>query len=130
MLYLLEQWARPGTRLRLYRHAVVAVQYLPAVLFLACLGFYLGYYPYAANFHHYMTATGEVRDLEPLLWNVLPSRMGPPGNSNAALGNPFWPYAAYALAGLVVAVLVGIPLRRRASLRKERTGPTENREAA
>jgi len=130
MLYLLEQWARPGTRLRLYRHAVVAVQYLPAVLFLACLGFYLGYYPYAANFHHYMTATGEVRDLEPLLWNVLPSRMGPPGNSNAALGNPFWPYAAYALAGLVVEVLVGIPLRRRASLRKERTGPTENREAA
>ena len=130
VLYLLEQWARPGTRLRLYRLAVVGVHYLPAVLFLACLGFYLGYYPYAANFHHYMAATGEVRDVEPLLWNVLPSGISPLGNSSAALGSPFWPYAAYALAGLVVAVLVGIPWRRRASLRKERTGPTEKREAA
>ena len=46
---------------------------MPVLLFLACAGVYLSYYPYALNFHHYMTASGEIHDFKPLFYNLFPN---------------------------------------------------------
>jgi len=86
---------------------------MPVLLFLACAGLYLSYYPYAQNFHHYMTATGEIHDFEPLFFNVFPNYGAPPGHNALPVGNPFRPYAWYALVGLILAVLAAIPYHRR-----------------
>ena len=84
------------------------------VLFLACLGFYLSYYPFAANFRHYMAATGEVHDIEGVFESVLPGMGSLPGNLGVSLGNPFLLYAWYALTGLTLALPVTVALSRRA----------------
>jgi hypothetical protein len=90
----------------------VAENYMPVLLFVACAGLYLSYYPYAQNFHHYMTATGEIHDLEPLFFNIFPNYGRPPGHSALPVGNPFQPYIWYAAAGLILAVLAAIPYYR------------------
>jgi hypothetical protein len=109
-----KRWVRPEIKGRLYQFLTVAENYMPVLLFLACAGLYLSYYPYAQNFHHYMTATGgEIHDLEPLFFNVFPSDWAAPGHLALPVGNPFRPYAWYALVGLIVAVLIAIPYRRR-----------------
>ena len=61
-----------------------------------------------------MSAPGRIHDLEPLFFNTIPAPGIVPGQLVLPLGNPFVPYAWYALAGLVVAVLIVLPVRRRA----------------
>ncbi len=91
----------------------MAENYAPALLFLACLGLYLSYYPFAQNFHRYMSAGGEIHDFEPLFFNVLPNFFGPPSQVGLPLQNPFRPYIWYALAGLGLMVVIQRLLRRR-----------------
>jgi hypothetical protein len=108
-----KRWARPESQGGVYPFLTVAENYMPVLLFLACAGLYLSYYPYAQNFHHYMTATGEFHDFEPLVYNIFPNYYGPPGHSTLPVGNPFLPYAWYALVGLILAALAAIPYHRR-----------------
>jgi hypothetical protein len=113
LLYVnVKRWVRPEIKGRLFQFLTVAENYMPLLLFLACAGLYLNYYPYAQNFHHYMTATGEIHDLEPLFYNVFPYYGGLPGGNALRVGNPFLPYAWYALVGLILAVLAFIPYHR------------------
>jgi hypothetical protein len=113
LLYInAKRWVRPEIKGRLYRAVTVAGNYVPVLLFVACAGLYLSYYPYAQNLHHYMTATGEIHYLEPLFFNIFPNYGGPPGHTALPVGNPFRPYAWYAVVGLILAVLAAIPYRR------------------
>ena len=98
----------------LYNFVTVAENYLPVLLFFACLGLYLTYYPYAQNFHQYMTRAGQTHDLEPLFQNILPSLGLLPEEAALPIGNPLIPYAWYATAGVVLVVLSGIPAWLRA----------------
>ncbi len=106
-----KRWVRPEIKGRLYQILTVAENYLPVALFLACVGLYFSYYPYVQNFHHYMTASGEIHDFEPLFYNVLPTAELVPGRVVLPLGNPFRPYVWYALACLLVVTLARIPFR-------------------
>jgi len=108
-----KRWVRPEIKGKIYQLLTVGENYMPVLLMLACLAFYLSYYPYAANFHHYTTATGDIRNLEPLFYNAIPSFDGPPGQIALPIGNPFRPYAWYAVVGLILAVLAAIPYHRR-----------------
>ena len=108
-----KRWIRPEVKGWLFQLVTVAENYMPVLLFLVCAALYLSYYPYAQNFHHYMTAPGEIHDFEPLFYNVFPNYGGPPGHNALPVGNPFHPYAGYALVGLILAVLAFIPYRRR-----------------
>jgi hypothetical protein len=107
-----KRWVRPEKKGRLYNLLTVAENYMPILLFLACLGLYSSYYPFARNFQHYLTATGEIHDFEALFTNVIPAFGILPGNIELGVGNPFRPYAWYALVGFVVVVLAAIPWRR------------------
>ncbi len=108
-----KRWVRPEKKRRLYQLITTAENYMPILLFLACLGLYLSYFPYAQNFHYYMTASGEIHDLDPLFYNVFPSFVGPLPENALPPQNPFRPYAWYALVGLVLVVLMAIPFPRR-----------------
>ncbi len=107
-----KRWVRPGKKGRLYNLLTVAENYMPVLLFLACLGLYSSYYPFARNFQHYMAATGEIHDFEALFTNVVPAFGILPGNVELGVGDPFRPYAWYALVGLLLVVLAAIPWRR------------------
>lgn len=109
----LKRWVRPEKKGRLYQVMTVMENYLPILLFLACLGLYISYYPYARNFQYYMTASGPIHDLEPLFINAFPTLLALPTWAFLPIGNPFEPYVWYALTGLVVAVLIEILSRRR-----------------
>jgi len=95
-----------------YQLLTVAENYKPVLLFVVCAGLYLGYYPYAANFHHYMTASGAIHDVEPLFYNILPNYDAPPGRNALPVGEPFQAYTWYALAELILAVIAFIPWPR------------------
>lgn len=110
-----KRWIRPEVKGRLFQFVTVAENYMPVLLFLVCAGLYLSYFPYAQNFHHYMTAPGEIHDFEPLFYNVFPNYGGPPGHNELPVGNPFQPYIWYALVGLILAVLAYIPYHRRSN---------------
>jgi hypothetical protein len=110
-----KRWLRPGVRGQIFQLLTVAENYMPILLFMVCVALYLSYYPYALNFHHYMTASGEIQDFEPLFYNVLPYYSGPLGHTALPIGNPFRPYAWYALGGLVLVLLAAAALRRRTS---------------
>jgi hypothetical protein len=99
------RWLRLERRGTLFEFLTVSENYAPILLFMACLGLFLTYYPYAANFDHYMNVTEEIYDFEPLFWNILPTIMLLPGSSPALdFGNPFTPYIWYALFFLVLAI--------------------------
>ena len=89
---------------------------MPILLFMVCGALYLSYYPYALNFHHYMTASGEIHDFEPLFFNVFPNYGGPPGHSSLPIANPLRPYVWYGLAGSVLVLLAAAAFRRRTPL--------------
>lgn len=109
-----KRWVRPEVKGWLFQFLTVAENYMPVLLFVACAGLYLSYFPYAQNFHHYMTASGEIHDIEPLFFNVFPNYGGPPGHNTLPVGNPFHTYAWYAVVGLVLAVLAALPYHRQA----------------
>lgn len=107
-----KRWIRPEKKGRLFQLMTVAENYLPVLFFAACAGLYLSYYPFARNFQHYLTASGKIHNFDPLFYNVVPGFDFPP--TGAPLGNPFVPYLWYALAGIVVAVVIELLSRRRA----------------
>jgi hypothetical protein len=109
-----KRWARREKQGRLYQLVTEAQNYLPILLFLACLGLYLSYYPFAQNFHHYMKAAGQFHDLEPFPYNVFPSTDLTPGSTGLPIGNPLRPYVWFALAGMLIVALAQYPLRKRA----------------
>lgn len=116
VLYVnLKRWVRTEKKGRIYQFLTVAENYSPILLFLACVGLFFSYYPFAQNFQYYMTAGGQPRDFEPLFFNVLPAPGIVPGHVVLPLGNPFVPYVWYALAGLVVAIVLALSVPRRAS---------------
>jgi hypothetical protein len=117
-----KRWVRPEKKGQLYQMLTGAENYVPIMLFLSCLGLYVSYYPYAQNFHHYMSATGEIHDFEPLFFNVLPNFFGPPGKVGLPVEDPFLPYIWYALAGLGLVVLVPRLFGRRASSSEPKSG--------
>ncbi len=83
--------------------ALLTIQnYAPFLLLLACGGLYISYYPYALNFNYYLTAGGQVHDLEPFFYNVLPMQGLQPGKLDIPLGTPFRPYIWYALIGVAL----------------------------
>lgn len=111
-----KRWVRPEKKGRLFRLLTGAENYVPIFLFLSCAGFYLSYYPYAANFNHYMNVTAEIHNFEPLTYNIIPNYLvqwwlvrGTP------LGNPFVPYIWYALGGLGLIVIISLLSQLRAS---------------
>lgn len=107
-----KRWAQPEKRGGLYQMLSVAETYAPALLFFACVGLYLSYYPYAQNFHHDMSASGTIHDFEPLFFNALPNLLGPPGGVGLPFKNPLRPYIWYALIGLGLVVVIQRVLRR------------------
>ncbi len=110
-----KRWVRPQVKGVIFSFLTVAENYMPVLLFIACAGLYLSYYPYAQNFHHYMTAPGEIHDFEPLFYNIFPNYGGMPGHNALPVGNPLRPYGWYALAGLIIVVVFSMALGRAAS---------------
>ncbi len=107
-----KRWFHPEHRGKIYQYLTVAENYMPVLLFLACLGLYLSYYPYALNFRHYMTAGGEIYDFEPFFYNVFPTFGAVPGSTDLPLRNPLNPYIWYALGGVVLAIILAAWLER------------------
>ncbi|MGH9788208.1 MAG: hypothetical protein ACRD4U_05845, partial [Candidatus Acidiferrales bacterium] len=105
----LKQWLRREKRGRIYQLMTVAENYLPVLLFLSCAGLYLVYTPYATNFQHYMTASGEIANLEPFFFNVLPNPIILPRAYYLPVEEPFGNYVWWALAfGLAAAIVGGL----------------------
>lgn len=107
-----KRWVRLEKKGRLYQLLTMAENYAPIFLFLACLGFYLSYYPYAANFHYYMEARGELRNILAAGFNIFPSFDLIPDNSGAPLGNPFRRYGWFVLVGVGLIVIISYLFRR------------------
>ncbi len=114
-----KRWIRREKKGRLYEALTVAENYMPILLFIACAGLYFTYFPYARNFHYYMTASGEVHDLEPLFFNTLPTFQLIAAPGTLPLGNPFTPYLWYALAGLGIGVISQLAGGRRGTPDKD-----------
>jgi hypothetical protein len=110
-----KRWIRPQHQGRLFHWMTVAENYAPLLLFLACLGLYVCSYPFGQNFKHYMTASGEIHDLEPFFYNVLPAPFAVPFHNQLPLVNPFRPLAWYALGGLILAVICSLVSGRRSN---------------
>jgi hypothetical protein len=108
-----KRFIRPEKKGRIFQFLTVAENYMPILFFLACLGLYISYYPFAQNFHHYLTASGDIHDLEPLWYNVYPAFGLKPGHQVLDFEDPFLPYAFYALAGLVVVIIYDVLVKRR-----------------
>jgi hypothetical protein len=100
-----KRWIRRDKRGRIFKLVTVAENYLPVLLFLGCMGLYLIYAPYAYNFRHYMTATGKIHSLEPIWSNIYPF-FEDMRNTDLPLLHPFGSYVYWALAGLVLVVVL------------------------
>jgi hypothetical protein len=108
-----KRWVRPEKKGRIFQFLTVAENYLPILFFLACLSLYISYYPFAQNFHHYLTASGDIHDFEPLFYNVYPAFGLRPGHQALGFEDPFRPYAFYAIAGLIVVIIYDVLVKRR-----------------
>lgn len=109
----LKRWVRPHQQGPLYQFLTVSENYAPIALFLSCLILYLSYYPYAQNFHYYMTAEGPLYQMEALGPNIFPSFFIEERTA-LPLTNPFATYFWYFLAGVVLLTLIAVR-RQRAS---------------
>lgn len=108
-LYLnAKRWIRVQKRGRIFQFVTGTVNYLAVLLFASCAGLFLVCVPYLTNFRYYMTAQGEVRNLEPLFTNVYPFLASDWqwGDSDLLL-QPIHDYFHWAAAGLVLLALVG-----------------------
>ncbi|MFQ5816607.1 MAG: hypothetical protein ACE5H2_01450 [Terriglobia bacterium] len=101
-----KRWVRREKRGRLYQLVTVAENYMPILLFLSCLGLYLIYTPYAYNFRYYMRASGEIHSLDPLVYNVLPLWEVVVRGASMPIRDPFASYVNWAVAGVVLLVLL------------------------
>jgi len=108
-----KRWIRPEKKGRIFQSLTVAENYLPILFFLACLGLYISYYPFAQNFHYYLRASGDIHDLGPLFYNVYPTFEFWPGQQALGFEDPFRPYVFYALAGLIVVIIYDVLVKRR-----------------
>ncbi|HEV8384177.1 MAG TPA: hypothetical protein VGQ11_04835 [Candidatus Acidoferrales bacterium] len=100
-----KRWLRKDKQGKTYATVTIAENYLPVLLFCCCVGLYIGYYPYARNFHYYMTVTGEMHDMESFFVHTISIPDAIPGYQ-LPLGNPFVPYVWYALVGFLLALAV------------------------
>lgn len=108
-LYLnAKRWIRVQKRGRIFQFVTGTVNYLGVLLFVSCAGLFLVCVPYATNFRYYMTAQGEVRNLEPLFTNAYPflASEWQWGDSDLLL-HPVHQYLHWAAAGLVLLALIG-----------------------
>jgi hypothetical protein len=101
-----KRWFRPEKRGRLYQVMTVAENYVPVLLFLSCLGLFLSYAPYASNFRYYMTASGDIGNLEPLFYNVMPLWIILPRMLYLPVERPFGTYFYWAAGALLFVVLL------------------------
>lgn len=110
-----KRWIRSEKRGRLYDLVTVLENYAPILLFVSCLALYLIYAPYAQNFRYYLSATGPIRSLEPIGFNVYPL-LGDLFSRPYELApeNPFRNYIYWALGFVGIAVLLGAWGERRA----------------
>jgi hypothetical protein len=102
----LKRWFRKDKQGVTYATVTTAENYLPVGWFIVCLGLYISYYPYARNFQHYMVAFGDMNNLESVVFNSLALPWAFLPGQQLPLGNPFLPYAWYALGALVLAVVL------------------------
>ena len=108
-LYLnAKRWIRVQKRGRIFQFVTGMVNYLGVLLFVSCAGLFLVCVPYVTNFRYYMTAPGEIRNLEPVFTNVYPFLAS---SWNWAepdlLLHPVHDYLHWAGGGLVLLALVG-----------------------
>jgi hypothetical protein len=99
-----KRWWRAHKKGSLYGGITIAENYLPILLFIFSTGLYISYYPYARNFQHYMTATGDMHDLESVFYNTISLPIFMPRFMQLSVGNPFVPYVWYALGAIAIVV--------------------------
>lgn len=105
ILYVnLKRWWRAHKKGVMYGGITIAENYLPILTFIFSTGLYVSYYPYARNFQHYMTATGDMRDLESVFYNTISLPDVMPRFMQLSVGNPFVPYVWYALGAIAIVV--------------------------
>lgn len=124
ILYVnLKRWWRAHKTGAIYGGVTIAENYLPILLFIFSTGLYISYYPYARNFQHYMTAVGEMHNLDTMFFNTITLPIFMPGFMQLSIGNPFVPYIWYALGGiaLVVAASLVLPEKKPAEVPASRT---------
>ena len=108
-LYLnAKRWIRVEKRGRILQFVTGSVNYLAVLVFVSSLALFLVNVPYFTNFHYYMNAPGEFRNLEPVFTNVYPFlasewRWGDPD----LLMHPVRHYLQWAGVGLVLLALLG-----------------------
>lgn len=100
----LKRWWRAHKKGTLYGGITIAENYFPILLFIFSTGLYISYYPYARNFQHYMTAAGEMHDLESVFYNTISLPVVMPRFLQLSVGNPFVPYIWYALGAIAIVV--------------------------
>jgi hypothetical protein len=108
-LYLnAKRWIRVQKRGRIFQFVIGMVNYLAVLLFVTCAGLFLVCVPYATNLHYYMTAQGEVRNLEPLFTNTYPFLASDwQWGDSDLLMSPVHHYLRWAGLGLVLLALLG-----------------------
>lgn len=110
-----KRWIRPAKRGLIFQVMTTAENYAPILFFGASAGFYLSYYPYASNYHFYMTAPGPFADFEPLIYNILPGYEVVPASLFLPPADPFRQYFWYALVALLVGAAIYFPWRSQRS---------------
>ena len=108
-LYLnAKRWIRVQKRGHIFQFVTGMVNYLAVLLFVSCAGLFLVCVPYATNLHYYMTAQGEMRNLEPLFTNVYPFLASDwQWGDSDLLMSPVHHYLYWAGLGLVLLALLG-----------------------
>lgn len=107
ILYVnLKRWRRAQKKGATYQGITIAENYFPVLLFIFCAALYIAYYPYARNFSYYMTAQGDMHNLESLFYSTISLPLVLPRFMTLSVGNPFVPYVYWAGGGIVAALIV------------------------
>jgi hypothetical protein len=99
-----KRWWRAHNKGPIYGDLTIAENYFPILLFIFSTGLYISYYPYARNYQHYMTAVGDMHDLESLFYNTISLPVVMPRFMQLSVGNPFVPYVWFALGAIAIVV--------------------------
>lgn len=108
-LYLnAKRWIRVEKRGRIFQFITGSVNYLAVLVFVSSLSLFMVNVPYFTNFHYYMQAPGEVRNLEPVFSNVYPfAESDRHWEDPALLLHSVRHYLHWAGVGLVLLALLG-----------------------